>query len=199
MNRRWMFFLCGLVAVLTIAVLWLTRPKPDSSAEPATRMEPQGGNGVSFVCDRPSSPPTGQRSAHSARSAAPAPSMSVWPPSGRPTAVARVSQSGRQQESRPNQLGNFPRTYIEPNATVPVEVVFSQGNPGQTVVLEAKDGGHFGCGELAQVMKLDEHRRVAFTFHADEQPGIYRVSMRCGSQEKVLPFWVGAPPPVVER
>jgi len=25
MNRRWMLFLCGLIAVLTVAVLWLTR------------------------------------------------------------------------------------------------------------------------------------------------------------------------------
>jgi hypothetical protein len=114
-------------------------------------------------------------------------------------AVAKVIVGGQPQEVQPNQLGNFPRTSIAPKAAVPVEMVFPQGDPGQTIVVEAKDGGNFGGEALAQILKLDEQRRVAFTFHADTQPGIYRVSLRRGAEEAVLNFWVGEQLPVASR
>jgi hypothetical protein len=98
-----------------------------------------------------------------------------------------------------DQVGKFPRMYIQPKDVVPVEMSFPRGEAGQSVVLEAKDGGTFDGVNLAKIAKLDEQRRLAFAFHADSQPGIYRVTLRRGGEEQVLKFWVGDPPPVVER
>jgi hypothetical protein len=191
MNRRLLSF-CALIAALFIGVLWLTRERPEQSRNMTPNAAMQHGGGR--VGDSSLPPTTSTRTSRGAWRT----SEGVAPISPQaPRATVAVGQ--KTVQLTPNQVGNFQRTYIQPKETLPVEVVFPQGEPGQTVVLEAKDGGTFDDKKLAQVAKLDAQRRLAFTFHADRQPGIYRVSMRRGSEEKVLNFWVGDPPPVQER
>jgi hypothetical protein len=192
--KRTILTIGAALAALTIAVLWLTREKTDSSAAVSAKAE-QARN---ISATRTGSGRVGDSSLPATSGGAWRTSEGVAPISPQaPRATVAVGQ--KTVQLTPNQVGNFQRTYIQPKETLPVEVVFPQGEPGQTVVLEAKDGGTFDDKKLAQVAKLDAQRRLAFTFHADRQPGIYRVSMRRGSEEKVLNFWVGDPPPVQER
>lgn len=192
--KRMVLTITVALAVLTIGVLWLTRERPEETPTPeklraTTQLGGTQSGGLTL-------PPMSSR-ARTSRGAAGL-AGGIAPVSAQaPRASVTVGQ--KTVQLTPNQVGNFQRTYIQPKATVPVQVAFPLGEPGQTVVLEAKDGGTFDGEDLAKVVKLDDQRRLAFAFHADSQPGIYRVSMRRGSEEKVLNFWVGNPPPVVER
>lgn len=114
-------------------------------------------------------------------------------------AVASVQTGEQKFRLTPNQAGRFNRVRVKPSTPFPVEVAYSEGEPGQNVVVEVEDGGELGNGNGVEVVKLDTQRRVNFSFKADATPGKYQVVLRKGVDEKVLEFWVGPDLPVAKR
>jgi hypothetical protein len=48
-------------------------------------------------------------------------------------------------------------------------------------------------------VRLDERKQVAFTFQATKPGGLHRVTLRHGTETKVLEFWVGEETRAAER
>ena len=108
-------------------------------------------------------------------------------------AQAWAEVGGRKTEALvPDQLGEFPRVHIEPGQEVGVRLRFPEAPVGARVVAAVEDGGKFADGKPVQAFDLDETREIAFRFAAGEALGIYRVSVRRGSDHKILHFWAEA-------
>jgi hypothetical protein len=111
---------------------------------------------------------------------------------------ASVTVGGQEYQLSSNQIGCFPRIYVEPQATIPVKLSYPDGNPGDSVVVEVEDGGHLNGRQMAEVATLDDQKTVQFQFQTTEQSGIYRIALLNGADTKVLNFWVGQEPAVRE-
>lgn len=106
---------------------------------------------------------------------------------------AAVEVKGTVYHLMPNQLGNFQRINIEPNAKITARVSFARGEEGDPVTAEVEDGGVLGGKQMGQVLKLDAQKTAEVQFQAKNQDGIYRVLLRQGADVKVLNFLVGKP------
>ena len=109
----------------------------------------------------------------------------------RVTASAKVG--AKNYALTPNQIGQFQRLNIKANATIPVEVAYPDGQPGDKVSLRALDGGRFEDQSQLKAVTLDVNKKLTFTFTVNAEPGIYRVGLSRGQDLKVLDFWVGDP------
>jgi hypothetical protein len=107
-------------------------------------------------------------------------------------AVAKVQRVGKQYELTPNQVGGFQRIYVQPSEQIPVQVAYPEGNPGETVTIEAEDSGRVvGTKGWVSLGRLDEQRALSFVFQVSDNLGTHRVLLRRGRDVKVLDFWVG--------
>ena len=80
-------------------------------------------------------------------------------------AVAEVKSGGKSHGAmEPNQACGFQRIYVQPKETLSVEMVYPEGKAGQTVVLEAEDGGKFDDDAPVKAVNLDAGGRLAFNF-----------------------------------
>lgn len=114
-------------------------------------------------------------------------------------ATARIRYAGQDVTLASDGHGRFPRFYIAPNAEVPVEVTLPEAQPDDAVAVQVMDGGRFENERPSQVGRLDEQRRLAFRFRANEDRGIYRVVLSRGGQSQTLQFWAGEPMPLTTR
>jgi hypothetical protein len=119
-------------------------------------------------------------------------------PEGQRT-LAKISNQGVERTMTPNEIGHFPRVYIKPSQEVPVELSFPEGRKDDPVAVQLEDGGGLDGRLPAKTYKLDELGKVAFTFRANADEGVYRVVVRKDSDIRVLDFWVGTEQPVAKR
>lgn len=113
--------------------------------------------------------------------------------------VAKISNQGAEQALLPNEIGFFPRVYIQPNQEVPVELNYPDGLPEEAVSVHVEDGGALDGRLPGKLYRLDEGNSMAFRFRANADEGVYRVAIRKGSDVRVLEFWVGEEQPVARR
>ena len=104
---------------------------------------------------------------------------------------AHMETDGESGDLIPNQFGEFPRVHIDPKQTVSVTAMWPEGEAGQKVVVAQMDGGQLSGGQQLLAFTLDASRQVAFDFTAGNGNGIYRVTLRNGSDKKMLQFWAG--------
>ena len=109
---------------------------------------------------------------------------------------ARVTRSKQALTLNPNQVGNFPTLDVRPQTLVGVEVIYTAGLANQGVALTALEGGTFNNGKTTQDLTLDRLKQASFSFTASSGRGLYRVSVRKGSDIKILEYWVGEKLPV---
>jgi hypothetical protein len=99
------------------------------------------------------------------------------------------------KDMRPNQESCFTRIYnIPASATVGIAINYPNGSKGERVVVGVGDGGVLGNGKGVEVIPLDSGRNIRFNFQVAESSGLYRVTLRKGSDEKTVELWVGARP-----
>jgi hypothetical protein len=197
-----MFFLCGLIAVLTIAVLWLTRVNSEGVARVcgSVNRATQGvGSGErSLWSGLPGfEGNAGNRSSRKATAVAVAPLSAVA--ASAQSAVVRVEAGERAVDCRANELGVFERVRVEPGETVPIAVAWPNAMPGERVVAVVEDGGQMEGGERVKVLVLDERRMGRFEFTTALEPGLYRVTLRRVGETKTVELWVGAELPLVKH
>ncbi len=82
--------------------------------------------------------------------------------------------------------------------TVQVSVAYPEGAAGDLIIIQAEDGGTIDGHEPVAKTRLDDSRKVNFTFTNTQEGGIYRVTLRKGFDEKRLEFW-GGPEPTARR
>ena len=124
--------------------------------------------------------------------------LSTPAPAGEQT-IATVNNAGVQRTLTPNEIGHFPRVYINANQAVPVEVSYPDGQPDDPVVIQVEDGGNLDGSLAAKLGKLDSLKKIAFKFTANADLGVYRVVLRKGADLRVLDFWVGDEQPMAQR
>lgn len=105
---------------------------------------------------------------------------------------------------QPDRFGAFPRVSAAAKQTIPVTVQYSQGDVGETVVVQTVDGGelmdsnqsvHQADGkQIVQQVQLDSQLSAQFNFQTGNQGGNYRVAVSYRGQIQTLQFWVGPPP-----
>lgn len=105
--------------------------------------------------------------------------------------VLRDEGKGGSFNLIPNSLGLFPRIDLELEETVDVSLLYTQGQPGDSVIVQAEDGGHLNENRTVLSLILDEQRRLRFTFKTTREGGIYRVTLRRGFEEKRFEFYGG--------
>jgi hypothetical protein len=97
----------------------------------------------------------------------------------------------------PNQNSCFSCIYgVQPWAIVDIGINYPTGNNGDKVIAEVEDGGVLGNGKGVQVLALDASHNARFTFQVGDFPGLYRVIVRKGKDEKAVQLWVGASPTI---
>ena len=106
-------------------------------------------------------------------------------------ATASINAGGKKYQFSPNQGGCFGRVVIEPNATVNVKIAYPQAAANDPIIVESVDGGALDNGQSVKTTQLDETRGISFGFKSGVQEGIYRVTLRQGSDLKQIDFWVG--------
>lgn len=106
------------------------------------------------------------------------------------TANARIGNI--RYDLSPNQIGMFPRVAgIDPHQTIPVTVTYPGGSPGDQVVVEAEDGGHFANQKVVTIAGIGADKNIQFDFTAGRDAGVYRITLNKGGDTKTLDFWVG--------
>jgi len=77
---------------------------------------------------------------------------------------------------------------LQPNQTVTVVAQYPASSIGHQITAVALDGGRI-IGPVSQSVD-DPSATVQFQFQADADPGTYQVSLRDGSEEVAVSFWV---------
>lgn len=104
----------------------------------------------------------------------------------------RVASTGKDVKLSPNQMGEYPRVYLQPGETSRVMLEFPRTAPNTPVAVTAQDGGAIADGKPSAAPVIDTAGHLAFDFTASENPGIHRVSFATPDGEaKLLDFWVG--------
>lgn len=109
----------------------------------------------------------------------------------RSSAQAIIKTNGVEEELQEVQGGLFPRVLMEPQKTAQVRVRFPDAEKGELIIVEAQDGGRTDQGSFLKKATVDENLEIAFDFTTNQDPGIYRVTLRRGAELKTMQFWVG--------
>jgi hypothetical protein len=104
---------------------------------------------------------------------------------------ASVTAGGKEYVVQPDQVGCFERVVIERGETVPVRVSYPEGNPEDLVVAAVEDGGQINKDQRVLPLHLDKNRQLAFQFTASQEAGIFRVTLRKGTDVKTVELWAG--------
>jgi hypothetical protein len=91
-----------------------------------------------------------------------------------------------------NQVGHFDQvSNIVPQQKVPVTISYPNARAGDRIVIMVLDGGFLEANEKARIVQLDRQKKIAFTFQAATDPGLYRIALRKGNDVKIVQLWVG--------
>lgn len=113
--------------------------------------------------------------------------------------MARIKLPASKEELmlNVNQLGAYPRVYVNALDTVKVSLDFSSSPPDTKVAVVAQDGGRLNDGKTSALLTLDQARQVAFNFKVTDGDGTHRVTITTpGADSKSLDFWVGQEAPL---
>jgi biotin synthase-related radical SAM superfamily protein len=106
-----------------------------------------------------------------------------------------VTTGSKSYQSTPNQLGSFDMvTNIQPRQKVPIEIYYPEGRAGEKVIIEVQDGGSLDNNKRVSILSLTNLNKISFGFQTASDPGIYRITLRKGSDLKVVQLWVGDQP-----
>lgn len=197
-RTRLFLFLASLAAIALVAALLFLRPDEPAvpvadGAAPTSADAGAEGRGDAEAGRRAAGAPA----AAAAVAGTPVPLRAgVRPDAGGGAAVGGVAAvvrraSGETVSPRLNGLGHFERIHVAAGESLPVRVVYPEGQPEDPVAIEVQDGGALDSGAIAQLGRLDAERALAFTYSLSANPGIHRVMLRKGADTRTFDFWVG--------
>jgi len=95
----------------------------------------------------------------------------------------------------------FHRLQVNPSERLQVQVYGPEIPTGATAVVVALDGGQLeeAKGEQFFQITVGADKKLPFTFVASQSPGLHRVLVHFGNQERLFKFWVGPELPVIVR
>jgi len=107
-------------------------------------------------------------------------------------ATCKVTAEGKERLPQLNQIGSFDQISNVPGGKpVKIECSYPNGRKDDNVVISLEDGGKLDNGKTVKVVHLDDAKKFAFTFTASRNnPGIYRITIRKGNDEKTIRLWV---------
>ncbi len=105
--------------------------------------------------------------------------------------AAKVKVGSKNFNLSPNEAGMFPRVLVPANGKIQISVAYPEGTPNDPLVIQAEDGGLLDNGTVVKQGKLDSNKVISFEFQTNVQEGVYRITLRKGTDEKRLDFWVG--------
>lgn len=117
---------------------------------------------------------------------------------GGTVARARVMVGSKSYDLESNALGLFPRVTMPANTSVQIAVVYPEGTAADLLVVQAEDGGTIDQGTTVKQGRLDQTKTIVFEFKTSREEGVYRVTLRKGTDQKHFDFWVG-PEPALQR
>jgi|GEM_PF-4933878 len=113
---------------------------------------------------------------------------------GSPQTTRAVALVGEQLKSlTANDPSHYERVFVKGGGQkIPVAVSFPQFPPGTKITVESEDGGFIGDKDVVQVLPINDRHQIAFNFVTTPNDGIYRVTLRRGSElVQELQFWAG--------
>ncbi len=111
--------------------------------------------------------------------------------------IAYIERSATEEKykSGPNQVGRYPRVFVDPQETVKVKLEFPTSPTDTPVAVWQEDGGKLLVSDEVQnsvALKVDANHSVEFQFTATSNQGMHRVVFHTpGGQPRILNFWVG--------
>lgn len=132
----------------------------------------------------------------------------VPPPTASPTpapldATITVNPASLQPTTASSYGGISDRVGLQPGQLITVTVQFFFAKPGDVITTEPLDGGQI-VGKTNQFTVASDGT-ITFQFQAQQDPGTSQVSLRDGTNEIGLQFWVLDPnnpssnPPVINQ
>jgi hypothetical protein len=94
----------------------------------------------------------------------------------------------------PNALGLYPRVRVQKGQAIPIVLTYADGEPGETLIISAEDGGKIDDGVPVKTARLDADKTGRFLFTTSQDEGVFRVTVRRGAEQTQFDFWVGAEP-----
>lgn len=113
--------------------------------------------------------------------------------------VARIRFGATERFVAPNARGEFPRVPVPASAAITAAVPFPAAMPGEPISVQAEDGGVLAGPAAGGRVMIDDRHRAQIEFQTSALDGLHRVTLRRGSESRVLQFWVGPEPPVLVR
>jgi hypothetical protein len=113
--------------------------------------------------------------------------------------AANLKIGDRHVVVRSNARGEFFRVLVGPSALIVVDLPFFGAAAGETLAIQAEDGGALVSGVEEGRVVIAEDSRARFEFRAAAYDGLNRVTLRRGGEIRVLEFWVGPEAPVLVR
>lgn len=115
-------------------------------------------------------------------------------------ATCRMKVNNKDYELKANVGGYFPRiTNVQPNAVIPIKILYPAGKAGEKVVVSVVDGGQLDNGKTVKVVQLDSQKQCVFNFQTSNNLGLFRLLLYKGDDEKIVQIWVGAEPILVKE
>lgn len=105
-------------------------------------------------------------------------------------ALCKVTIDNKERIVKSSQIGRFDRIEgVRPLTTIPVEVYYPGGSISEKVILSVEDGGKLDNGKKVKVIELNNEKKAVFSFVISDQTGLFRITMRKGTDTKVVQFW----------
>jgi flagellar hook protein FlgE len=103
-------------------------------------------------------------------------------------AVAGIDLGNGQSATVVCHKGSFDRVGLHHDQTVDITMQYSNAVAGQTVTVDALDGGQIIAP--AKNLTIATDGTIHFKFRVGHQPGVYQIALHNGTQELGLQFWV---------
>lgn len=113
--------------------------------------------------------------------------------------AAWVEFDGQSRELLPNIRGEFPRISVPASTVITAQVPFAGASSGETVHVEAEDGGSLLGEAEGGTTRVDEQAAASIAFRTAAYDGLQRITLRRGGESRLLQFWIGEEPPVLAR
>lgn len=131
--------------------------------------------------------------------AAPAGPIRSTAPVPRNPRAALLQLGEHAQTVVPNFQGEYPRVAAKRGGVITALVPFPAARPGESIRVQAEDGGALLDGAAGGAVGVDPEHQARVTFRVADGDGLQRVTLRHGSDTRVLEFWVGPEAPVLVR
>ncbi len=116
------------------------------------------------------------------------------------TVVCKLKINDKPHELKPNAGGFYQRVSgAKTWSSVPFEIAYPAGKPGEPVVLTVLDGGRINGNKVVEVVKLNNDLKCVFSLKLNNNLGLFRVLAVKGLDEKVAQIWVGPEPATVKQ